>query len=188
VTKYDCDRIKLRIASCLAKNNSPNRAQPHQGFRFGSCGFDHTHPPPLQHILQGAAFNTLRCPHKTGMMDEFNSETDSDYTSYWRDWVCSGNFLALCISWTFFRVEKSGLRMRKSLDQFDPTSEPCHRRCWVECRSFCSAHRTYLLPAEATAVVMAIGKSIFMAPSQSPNCTAGRIPFAMGCALRNLAR
>ena len=57
-----------------------------------------------------------------------------------------------------------------------------------ECRSFCSAHRTYLLPAEATAVVMAIGKLIFMAPSQSPNCTAGRIPFAMGRALWNLVR
>lgn len=28
-------------------------------------------------------------------MDEFNSETDSDYTSYWRDWVCAANFLAL---------------------------------------------------------------------------------------------
>lgn len=23
-----------------------------------------------------------------GAMDDFNSETDSDYTSYWRDWVC----------------------------------------------------------------------------------------------------
>ena len=32
---------------------------------------DRTHPPPLgRHI-----------------MDDFNSETDSDYTSYWRDWV-----------------------------------------------------------------------------------------------------
>lgn len=27
------------------------------------------------------------------MMDEFNSETDSDYTSYWRDWVGCHNFL-----------------------------------------------------------------------------------------------
>jgi hypothetical protein len=26
-------------------------------------------------------------------MDDFNSETDSDYTSYWRDWVS-----AACIS------------------------------------------------------------------------------------------
>jgi len=25
-------------------------------------------------------------------MDEFNSETDSDYASYWRDWVCSATF------------------------------------------------------------------------------------------------
>lgn len=27
------------------------------------------------------------------MMDEFNSETDSDYTSYWRDWVRLFHFL-----------------------------------------------------------------------------------------------
>lgn len=25
-------------------------------------------------------------------MDDFNSETDSDYTSYWRDWVRFLNF------------------------------------------------------------------------------------------------
>ncbi len=25
------------------------------------------------------------------MMDDFNSETDSDYTSYWRDWVRVGH-------------------------------------------------------------------------------------------------
>ena len=23
----------------------------------------------------------------SGRMEDFNSETDSDYTSYWRDWV-----------------------------------------------------------------------------------------------------
>jgi len=28
-------------------------------------------------------------------MDDFNSETDSDYTSYWRDWV-SGHFFRFC--------------------------------------------------------------------------------------------
>lgn len=28
------------------------------------------------------------------MMDEFNSETDSDYNSYWRDWVGSFYFPA----------------------------------------------------------------------------------------------
>jgi hypothetical protein len=54
------------------------------------------------------------------MMDEFNSETDSDYTSYWRDWVCSGDFLALFYLMGLFRVEKSGLRKGKSLDQFWP--------------------------------------------------------------------
>lgn len=32
------------------------------------------------------------CPPSIAMMDEFNSETDSDYTSYWRDWVCLTDF------------------------------------------------------------------------------------------------
>jgi len=54
------------------------------------------------------------------MMDEFNSETDSDYTSYWRDWVCSGNFIALFYLTDVFRVEMPGLRKGKSLDQFWP--------------------------------------------------------------------
>ena len=35
------------------------------------------------------------------MMDDFNSETDSDYTSYWRDWV-SLFFLLQEIEWDFF--------------------------------------------------------------------------------------
>jgi hypothetical protein len=54
------------------------------------------------------------------MMDEFNSETDSDYTSYWRDWVCSADFVAPFYLMDVFRVEKPGLRKRKSLDQFQP--------------------------------------------------------------------
>ena len=29
----------------------------------------------------------------SGSMEDFNSETDSDYTSYWRDWVSSILFL-----------------------------------------------------------------------------------------------
>ncbi len=29
-------------------------------------------------------------------MDDFNSETDSDYTSYWRDWVSVDISLSLC--------------------------------------------------------------------------------------------
>jgi hypothetical protein len=36
------------------------------------------------------------------MMDDFNSETDSDYTSYWRDWVRvspqRASFLQICAS------------------------------------------------------------------------------------------
>jgi hypothetical protein len=30
-------------------------------------------------------------------MDDFNSETDSDYTSYWRDWV------SISLSFVFMR-------------------------------------------------------------------------------------
>lgn len=29
------------------------------------------------------------------MMDDFNTETDSDYTSYWRDWVSGFLFIVL---------------------------------------------------------------------------------------------
>ncbi len=30
-------------------------------------------------------------------MDDFNSETDSDYTSYWRDWVSTfSSWLSFC--------------------------------------------------------------------------------------------
>lgn len=37
-------------------------------------------------------------------MDDFNSETDSDYTSYWRDWVSGLLFplLIIIISIIFF--------------------------------------------------------------------------------------
>lgn len=31
------------------------------------------------------------------MMDDFASDTDSDYTSYWRDWVCTSPLLS-CFS------------------------------------------------------------------------------------------
>ena len=31
----------------------------------------------------------------SGSMEDFNSETDSDYTSYWRDWVSEILFLLL---------------------------------------------------------------------------------------------
>lgn len=37
-------------------------------------------------------------------MEDFQSETDSDYTSYWRDWVClflSQRFSAFYIAYTF---------------------------------------------------------------------------------------
>jgi hypothetical protein len=42
-------------------------------------------------------------------MDDFNSETDSDYTSYWRDWVSIPKFCvvtlaraALCTGWPLY--------------------------------------------------------------------------------------
>lgn len=31
------------------------------------------------------------------MMEDFNSETDSDYTSYWRDWVSLSFFLCFVL-------------------------------------------------------------------------------------------
>lgn len=37
------------------------------------------------------------------MMEDFNSETDSDYTSYWRDWV-SGLLFPLPV-WVFWAAE-----------------------------------------------------------------------------------
>lgn len=36
-------------------------------------------------------------------MEDFNSETDSDYTSYWRDWV-SGLLFPLSV-WVFWAAE-----------------------------------------------------------------------------------
>lgn len=34
---------------------------------------------------------------ETPIMEDFNSETDSDYTSYWRDWVsCFAGWLGIC--------------------------------------------------------------------------------------------
>jgi hypothetical protein len=32
------------------------------------------------------------------MMDDFNSETDSDYTSYWRDWVSDHHIFIFVMS------------------------------------------------------------------------------------------
>ena len=34
----------------------------------------------------------------SGSMEDFNSETDSDYTSYWRDWVSQTLFFFLFVS------------------------------------------------------------------------------------------
>lgn len=41
------------------------------------------------------------------MMEDFNSETDSDYTSYWRDWV-SGLLLPLPV-WAPRAAESIGV-------------------------------------------------------------------------------
>ena len=49
------------------------------------------------------------------MMDEFNSETDSDYTSYWRDWVSpSFSFPLLCVRCPVCVVVSSALRSSES--------------------------------------------------------------------------
>jgi hypothetical protein len=40
-------------------------------------------------------------------MDDFNSETDSDYTSYWRDWVRA--------TFSLYFVRRAGLLHRKGL-------------------------------------------------------------------------
>ena len=52
-----------------------------------------------------------------GGMEEFNSETDSDYTSYWRDWVgwhryflVSRSSVAVLCVMSWFRVCKSAHR------------------------------------------------------------------------------
>ena len=37
-------------------------------------------------------------------MDDFNSETDSDYTSYWRDWVGLTLCAVLYLSWNHFQI------------------------------------------------------------------------------------
>lgn len=39
-------------------------------------------PPKLWHDVEKELSITIFT-----MMEDFNSETDSDYTSYWRDWV-----------------------------------------------------------------------------------------------------
>ena len=38
-------------------------------------------------------------------MDDFNSETDSDYTSYWRDWVSAFNLLPISVVRIFVKNE-----------------------------------------------------------------------------------
>ena len=40
-------------------------------------------------------------------MDNFASETDSDYTSYWRDWVSLVFFLSICFSRFSIQGEQS---------------------------------------------------------------------------------
>lgn len=41
-------------------------------------------------------------------MDDFNSETDSDYTSYWRDWVSISDLLISCFAPSSFVVVRTG--------------------------------------------------------------------------------
>lgn len=52
-------------------------------------------------------------------MEDFNSETDSDYTSYWRDWVCAFFFLVTASPIFFFfffaRIGMDALTMENVL-------------------------------------------------------------------------
>lgn len=61
-------------------------------------------------------------------MDDFNSETDSDYTSYWRDWVslftistCAGVAKAGLDGSRYGKADGAALAIRISLlsDQID---------------------------------------------------------------------
>lgn len=38
-------------------------------------------------------------------MEDFNSETDSDYTSYWRDWVSLSSFFRSADAGVLFQVK-----------------------------------------------------------------------------------
>ncbi len=62
------------------------------------------------------------------MMDEFNSETDSDYTSYWRDWVGHHSFLPFSHSnirclpteeaiWQWQSTEDGYFEMQRAIDK-----------------------------------------------------------------------
>jgi hypothetical protein len=44
-----------------------------------------TYPPSENE--EAARADLVATHHMVNMMEDFNSETDSDYTSYWRDWV-----------------------------------------------------------------------------------------------------
>ena len=54
----------------------------------------------------------------SGKMEDFNSETDSDYTSYWRDWVGSLFLLVFYIfdCFLFARCELSSTQVKILLD------------------------------------------------------------------------
>lgn len=46
-----------------------------------------TLPGSSQNDIAASILVGIICCLATRTMDDFNSETDSDYTSYWRDWV-----------------------------------------------------------------------------------------------------
>jgi hypothetical protein len=80
-------------------------------------------------------------------MDDFASDTDSDYTSYWRDWVsdlCFSRFFpSICLFvgggfWWGFRLGRSVLGyIAQSSAAFEM---PCHEERISGCSCACSDH------------------------------------------------
>lgn len=78
-------------------------------------------------------------------MDEFNSETDSDYTSYWRDWVCTAKFPTfLFIFSTVLHHKEFMARSKGLLDHASCLLRDAHRQTLsgsLRCVLFAGVHR-----------------------------------------------
>jgi len=61
------------------------------------------------------------------IMDEFNSETDSDYTSYWRDWVSSHLFQTLRVARPRLQEATTNFRrLERTIELILPRWSSCH--------------------------------------------------------------
>jgi hypothetical protein len=78
------------------------------------------------------------------MMEDFQSETDSDYTSYWRDWVCILEFVFFAIAY--------GLSFLLGRSQ-DETSTNICPRSGLDCRSTCHFRCTHVTVGNNQALV-----------------------------------